>query len=137
MSPAAVALAQRARELGEVSQAVLPVARGASWRAERKQALHASCACWGQVTRLDFLPEHAESYNQLVEVVERNLLLADWRDENHEESMLHVKRGVWGAQMLQNLRRARPVARLLRQACYVRGTLAPGAARCCFGFWRA
>ena len=27
-----------------------------------------------QVTRLDFLPEHAESYKQLVEVVERNLL---------------------------------------------------------------
>jgi hypothetical protein len=59
-----------------------------------------------QVTRLDFLPEHAASYNELVEVVERNLLLADWRDENHEESMLHVRNAVWGAQMLQNLRRA-------------------------------
>lgn len=58
------------------------------------------------MTRLDFLPEHADSYNELVEVVERNLLLADWRDENHEESMLHVKNAVWGAQMLQNLRRA-------------------------------
>ncbi|KAK9843797.1 hypothetical protein WJX81_006788 [Elliptochloris bilobata] len=57
-----------------------------------------------KVTRLDFLPEHAESYNELVEVVERNLLLADWRDEHHEESMLHVKNTLWGAQMLQNLR---------------------------------
>lgn len=65
---------------------------------------------WTQVTRLEFLPEHAESYNQLVEVVERNLLLADWRDEHHEESMLHVKRGVWGAEMLKNLRRARAAA---------------------------
>ncbi len=55
---------------------------------------------------MDFLPEHAASYNELVEVVERNLLLADWRDENHEESMLHVRNAVWGAQMLQNLRRA-------------------------------
>ena len=62
------------------------------------------------MTRLDFLPEHAERYNTLVEVVERNLLLADWRDEHHEESMLHVRRGVWGAEMLKNLRRARPAA---------------------------
>ena len=67
------------------------------------------------MTRLDFLPEHAESYNQLVEVVERNLLLADWRDEHHEESMLHVKRGVWGAEMLKNLRRARLATLLLEQ----------------------
>ena len=43
---------------------------------------------------------------------ERNLLLADWRDEHHEESMLHVRPGVWGAEMLKNLRRARPAALL-------------------------
>jgi len=89
-----------------------------------------------QVTRLDFLPEHAASYNELVEVVERNLLLADWRDENHEESMLHVRNAVWGAQMLQNLRRAaagaRPCSLLLRLGREVPGSAmgvcAPSAA---------
>lgn len=38
-----------------------------------------------QVTLLDFAPEHAASYNALVEVVRRNLLLADWCDDAHRE----------------------------------------------------
>lgn len=38
-----------------------------------------------QVTLLDFAPEHASSYNALVEVIRRNLLLADWCDDAHVE----------------------------------------------------
>ena len=44
-----------------------------------------------QVTRLKFTPEHARSYNELVEVIERNLLLADWHDEDHVESLLSCR----------------------------------------------
>ena len=42
-----------------------------------------------QVVRLHFTPQHARSYNELVEVVRRNLLLADFYDEGHRESLLH------------------------------------------------
>lgn len=38
-----------------------------------------------QVTLLNFGPEHAASYNELVEVIRRNLLLADWCDDEHKE----------------------------------------------------
>ena len=38
-----------------------------------------------QVTLLNFGPEHAASYNELVEVIRRNLLLADWCDDEHRE----------------------------------------------------
>jgi hypothetical protein len=34
---------------------------------------------------LHFGPEHAASYNELVEVIRRNLLLADWCDDEHRE----------------------------------------------------
>ena len=44
-----------------------------------------------QVTKLRFTPEHARSYNELVEVIERNLLLADWQDEDHVESLLSCR----------------------------------------------
>lgn len=35
--------------------------------------------CWRRATTLKFAPEHARSYNQLVEVIRRNLLLAGER----------------------------------------------------------
>jgi hypothetical protein len=38
-----------------------------------------------QVVLLDFAPDHAASYNALVEVIRRNLLLADWCDDAHNE----------------------------------------------------
>ena len=43
------------------------------------------------MTKLKFTPEHARSYNELVEVIERNLLLADWQDEDHVESLLSCR----------------------------------------------
>ena len=57
-----------------------------------------------QVTRLDFAPEHACSYNELIEVVKLNLLLADWNDEDHNESLLSVRNSKWGKEMLRNVR---------------------------------
>ena len=42
-----------------------------------------------QVVPLQFTPQHARSYNELVQVITRNLLLADFNDENHRESLLH------------------------------------------------
>ncbi len=57
-----------------------------------------------QVTRLDFAPEHAHSYNELIEVVKLNLLLADWNDEDHNESLLSVRNSKWGKEMLRNVR---------------------------------
>ena len=56
-----------------------------------------------QVTRLAFARAHGASYNELVEVVERNLLLADWCDESHVESLLSTRNAKWGKQMLRNV----------------------------------
>ena len=53
---------------------------------------------------LDFAPEHAHSYNELIEVVKLNLLLADWNDEDHNESLLSVRNSKWGKEMLRNVR---------------------------------
>eukprot|EP00775_Hariotina_reticulata_P009277 gene9277-9442_t len=38
-----------------------------------------------RVTLLDFAVAHAASYNALVEVIRRNLLMADWCDDSHYE----------------------------------------------------
>ena len=62
------------------------------------------CCRLVQVTRLDFAPEHAHSYNELIEVVKLNLLLADWNDEDHNESLLSVRNSKWGKEMLRNVR---------------------------------
>ena len=57
-----------------------------------------------QVTHLDFAPEHAGSYNELIEVIKLNLLLADWNDEDHNESLLSTRNSKWGKEMLRNVR---------------------------------
>lgn len=48
-----------------------------------KPVIHTSAVL--QVVLLDFAPDHAASYNALVEVIRRNLLLADWCDDAHNE----------------------------------------------------
>ncbi|GAX78477.1 hypothetical protein CEUSTIGMA_g5916.t1 [Chlamydomonas eustigma] len=63
-----------------------------------------------RTTLLDFAPGHASSYNELVEVVRRNLVLADWCDENHRESLLNKKQNKWAKEMLDNVRKACCVA---------------------------
>jgi hypothetical protein len=37
------------------------------------------------VVLCEFTADHADSYNTLVETIRRNLLTADWCDENHKE----------------------------------------------------
>ncbi len=53
---------------------------------------------------MDFAPEHALSSNELVEVVKKNILLGDWGDEDHKESLLSSKSSKWGREMLKNVR---------------------------------
>eukprot|EP00873_Tetraselmis_striata_P043207 jgi/Tetstr1/463471/TSEL_008363.t1 len=60
--------------------------------------------CWRRATTLKFAPEHARSYNQLVEVIRRNLLLADWNDDSHRESLLHPRQSKWLREMVGNVR---------------------------------
>ncbi len=43
------------------------------------------------VSSLDFTRVHATSYNELVAFLRRSLLLADWADPNHEESLLNPR----------------------------------------------
>ena len=56
------------------------------------------------MTHLDFAPEHAGSYNELIEVIKLNLLLADWNDPDHNESLLSTRNTKWGKEMLRNVR---------------------------------
>ena len=59
--------------------------------------------CTRRVTLLHFGPEHAASYNALVEVIRRNLLLADWCDDAHRE----VRNRVLPPRILSHSARAR------------------------------
>ena len=64
-----------------------------------------------QVTVLDFSPEHAISYNLLVDIVHRNLLTSDWYDPDHHESLLNVsKNSKWAREMLENIKKSCCVA---------------------------
>lgn len=53
---------------------------------------------------LSFTTEEADAYNALVSVVKRNLLLADFFDENHRESLLNPANRKSARHALQNLR---------------------------------
>ena len=52
---------------------------------------------------LDFNEVHGKSYCQLVEVIQRNLMLADWFDRNHKESLLNPKSSKYAAQTAENV----------------------------------
>lgn len=56
------------------------------------------------VVWLDFESKHAQSFNELVEVIQRNILLADWGEAGHHESLLNPKNSSWGREMAKNLR---------------------------------
>ncbi|GMH42988.1 hypothetical protein BSKO_10910 [Bryopsis sp. KO-2023] len=56
------------------------------------------------VKLLDFEPMHARSFNELVQVIKRNILLADWGEPGHTESLLNPKNSKWGREMAENLR---------------------------------
>ena len=66
-----------------------------------------------KVVLLDFQPSHADSYSDYVDLVRSNLLLADWFDPDHTESLLSPDNSQKAAQFLDNL----------RQSCNVSGNI--------------
>ncbi|GJD09671.1 F-box protein [Galdieria sulphuraria] len=55
---------------------------------------------------LDFSPVTALSYNELVSVIQRNLLLADFNDPDHTQSLLHPKNRHAARQAIDNVRKS-------------------------------
>lgn len=55
---------------------------------------------------LKFTPDSAESYNELVMVVARNIITSDWFREDHEESLLNPKNSRERNLVINNLRRS-------------------------------
>ncbi|KAL2454581.1 F-box protein [Abeliophyllum distichum] len=70
----------------------------------RKIDLQAIPPCIKKVTYLNFSEEHAKSYNELVETVRRNILMADWNDPSHVESLLNPKQWKFRATTIRNVR---------------------------------
>lgn len=70
----------------------------------RKVDLKTIPPCIKKVTFLNFTGEHARSYNELVETVRRNILLADWNDPSHVESLLNRKQWKFRSATIRNLR---------------------------------
>ncbi|KAH6824501.1 SNF2 domain-containing protein / helicase domain-containing protein / F-box family protein [Perilla frutescens var. hirtella] len=70
----------------------------------RKIDLKAIPPCIKRVTFVDFSEEHAKSYNELVETVRRNILMADWNDSSHIESLLNPKQWKFRAATIKNVR---------------------------------
>ena len=64
------------------------------------------------VARIPFTPSHAAAYNTLVDGIDRSLLLADWGDPDHRESLLNAR---------LNAKLAREMAANVRLACCVSG----------------
>lgn len=71
---------------------------------DRKIDLKAIPPCLKKVTFVDFSEEHAKSYNELVETVRRNILMADWNDPSHVESLLNPKQWKFQAATIKNVR---------------------------------
>ncbi|KAL2898231.1 hypothetical protein RDABS01_040013 [Bienertia sinuspersici] len=57
----------------------------------RKADLRCIPSCIKKTTYLDFTEEHAKTYNELIVTVRRNILMADWNDPSHVESLLNPK----------------------------------------------
>ncbi|KAJ7562123.1 hypothetical protein O6H91_03G055700 [Diphasiastrum complanatum] len=70
----------------------------------RKSDLHTIPPCVRKVKLLDFTVKHAASYNELVETVRRNILLADWNDPDHVESLLNPRQWKFRSSTLRNVR---------------------------------
>ncbi|KAG9138260.1 hypothetical protein Leryth_001471 [Lithospermum erythrorhizon] len=70
----------------------------------RKVDLQTIPACFKKVTLLNFTEEHARTYNELVETIRRNILLADWNDPSHVESLLNHKRWKFRSATMTNVR---------------------------------
>ncbi|MQL72389.1 hypothetical protein Taro_004765 [Colocasia esculenta] len=70
----------------------------------RKADLKSIPPCIKKVTFLDFTEEHARSYNELVATVRRNILMADWSDPSHVESLLNPKQWKFRSNTIRNVR---------------------------------
>lgn len=70
----------------------------------RKADLKNIPACIKKATFLDFTEEHAKSYNELVVTVRRNILMADWNDPSHVESLLNPKQWKFRSNTIRNVR---------------------------------
>lgn len=70
----------------------------------RKIDLQTIPPCIKKPTFLDFAEEHARSYNELVETVRRNILMADWNDPSHVESLLNPKQWKFRSTTIKNVR---------------------------------
>ncbi|KAF7137932.1 hypothetical protein RHSIM_Rhsim07G0066900 [Rhododendron simsii] len=70
----------------------------------RKEDLQTIPPCIKKVTYVDFTEEHAKSYNELVVTVRRNILMADWNDPAHVESLLNPKQWKFRSNTIKNLR---------------------------------
>ncbi|XAR63528.1 hypothetical protein NMG60_11023491 [Bertholletia excelsa] len=70
----------------------------------RKVDLQTIPPCIKKVKFLDFTEEHARSYNELVVTVRRNILMADWNDPSHVESLLNPKQWKFRGTTIRNLR---------------------------------
>lgn len=70
----------------------------------RKEDLQTIPPCIKEVTYVDFTEEHAKSYNELVVTVRRNILMADWNDPAHVESLLNPKQWKFRSNTIKNLR---------------------------------
>jgi len=70
----------------------------------RKADLKNIPPCIKKITYLDFNEGHAKSYNELVVTIRRNILMADWNDPSHVESLLNPKQWKFRATTLKNVR---------------------------------
>ncbi|KAL5733968.1 hypothetical protein ACOSP7_031829 [Xanthoceras sorbifolium] len=70
----------------------------------RKIDLQTIPPCIKLVTFLNFMEEHARSYNELVVTVRRNILMADWNDPSHVESLLNPKQWKFRTTTIRNVR---------------------------------
>lgn len=70
----------------------------------RKIDLQTIPPCIKEVTFLNFTEEHARSYNELVVTVRRNILMADWNDPSHVESLLNPKQWKFRSTTIRNVR---------------------------------
>ncbi|XP_019054774.1 PREDICTED: F-box protein At3g54460-like isoform X2 [Nelumbo nucifera] len=70
----------------------------------RKKDLQTIPPCIKKVTFVDFTEQHARSYNELVVTVRRNILMADWNDPSHVESLLNPKQWKFRSTTIRNVR---------------------------------
>ncbi|RWW50696.1 hypothetical protein BHE74_00043023 [Ensete ventricosum] len=70
----------------------------------RKIDLKSIPPCIKKITFLNFTEEHATSYNELVLTVRRNILMADWNDPSHVESLLNPKQWKFRSSTIRNVR---------------------------------